>query len=94
MDLHDRLRPVRDEPGPVALHRVASSPVPRQVPDVAGRVDELEPPGGPEEHGPARGSAGDEALDGRSPADEETCAERVKSGMIIGEYGVRKVCEI
>jgi predicted nucleotidyltransferase len=37
--------PVRDEPDPVAGHAVASSPVPLQVPNTRGNVDELEPLG-------------------------------------------------
>lgn len=44
-------RLVRDDPDPVARHRVASSPVRLQVLDVRGHADELEPLGDRDEHG-------------------------------------------
>ncbi len=55
----DRLhRPVRDDPDSVPSHRVPSSPLPLQVLDMPRRVDELEPPGDPEQHGPVVAGGG------------------------------------
>lgn len=54
MDLDDQLRSIRHDAYPVVLHRVASSPVSLQIIGMPGRIDELEPPGDTEEHGPVR----------------------------------------
>ena len=54
MHLESRLRPIHHDTDPVAGHRVPSSPVSLQIIGMPGRIDELEPPGDTEEHGPVR----------------------------------------
>ncbi|MEN6342189.1 MAG: hypothetical protein ABFC89_06465 [Methanospirillum sp.] len=56
MDLDDLHRPVHDKSNPVAFHPIASSPVPGEVLRMPRRVDELQPLGDAEKHGPALAS--------------------------------------